>query len=77
MTIERIGCLLFAFLLAAPACAAAQESTHSDGISIAVGVDTKSGQPVAGLAQNDFTILDNKTPRPITSFKVMSAASEP
>ena len=83
MTIERIACLLFALLLAAPACAAAQEamppqnSMPSPGISIAVAVDTKSGQPVAGLGQNDFTILDNKTPRPITFFKVMSAASEP
>jgi VWFA-related protein len=49
----------------------------SHDISIAVAVDAKSGQPVTGLAQHDFTILDNKTPRPITSFKVVSSASEP
>ncbi len=77
MTVERIVCSFFALLLAAPSCAAAQESKHSEGISIAVAVDAKSGQPVAGLTQQNFTVLDNKTPRPITSFKVLSAASEP
>ena len=83
MTMERFVCLLFALVLAAPACAPAQGSmppqnaTPSQGIRIAVAVDTKSGQPVAGLAQQDFTVLDNKTPRPITSFKVLGAASEP
>ncbi len=83
MNIERIVCFLFALLLAAPACVPAQEvmpsqnSTASQGIRIAVVVDTKSGQPAAGLTQQDFTVLDNKTPRPITSFKVVSAASEP
>ncbi len=77
MTIERFGCWLLALVLTAPACATAQDSMLSHGISIAVAVDTKSDQPVAGLAQHDFTILDNKTPRPITSFKVVSKANEP
>ncbi|HEX4757857.1 MAG TPA: VWA domain-containing protein [Terracidiphilus sp.] len=77
MSIERFVCFLFALLLAAPACAIAQDSLSSHGISIAVAVDTKSGQGITGLAQQDFTILDNKTPRPITSFKVVSAANEP
>ena len=77
MTIERFVCLLFTLLLVAPACATAQDSLPSHGISIAVAVDTKSGQPVTDLAQHDVTILDNKTPRPITSFKVVTAADEP
>lgn len=77
MTIERFVCLLLALLLAAAACVTAQDSMYSHGIRIAVAVDTKSSQPVTGLAQHDFTILDNKTPRPITSFKVVSAANEP
>ncbi|HUV68802.1 MAG TPA: VWA domain-containing protein [Terracidiphilus sp.] len=75
MTIEKFACLLFALVLAAPASAPAQNSMPSQGISVAVAVDTKSGQPVTGLAKHDFTILDNKTPRPITSFKVVSAAN--
>jgi VWFA-related protein len=77
MTIERFVYLLLALVLAAPTCATAQDSMPSRGISIAVAVDTKSDQPVTGLAQHDFTILDNKTPRPITSFKVVSIANEP
>ena len=83
MTMERFVCLLFALELAARACAPAQDSmpsqnsAPSQGIRIAVVVDAKSGQPVAGLMQQDFTVLDNKTPRPITSFRVVNAASEP
>lgn len=77
MTNERFVTLLFALLPAAAACATAQDSMRSESISISVAVDTKSGQPVTGLAQHDFTILDNKTPRPITSFKVAGTANEP
>ncbi len=40
-------------------------------------VDTKSGQPVTDLDQKDFTVLDNKTARPITSFKRLDPAGEP
>ena len=49
----------------------------SQQIKLDVVVDTKSGQPVTTLGQQDFTILDNKSPRPITSFKVVTAAQEP
>ena len=37
----------------------------------------KSGAPVTGLGQQDFTLLDNNAPHPIASFKPMSAAQEP
>jgi hypothetical protein len=30
-----------------------------------------SGRPVAGLEQKDFTLLDNKKPRPILSFRAV------
>ena len=32
-------------------------------------VTDNSGRPVAGLEQKDFTLLDNKKPRPILSFR--------
>jgi len=48
----------------------------SDSIKLTVAVDSKSGQPVFNLGQQDFAILDNKTPRPITSFRIMSPAKE-
>jgi len=52
-------------------------SLPSRGIKLDVTVDTKTGKPVTGLAQQNFTVLDNKSPRPITSFKVMTPAEEP
>jgi VWFA-related protein len=67
---------LLASLLAAQQPQPADPSS-SDAIQLNVTVDTKSGQPAVNLGQQDFTILDNKTPRPITSFKVMSPAQEP
>jgi VWFA-related protein len=36
-------------------------------------VTQKSGQPVTDLQQQDFTLLDNKAPQTITSFKAVSA----
>ncbi len=40
-----------------------------------VVVTDKSGKPVDGLQQQDFTLLDNKQPRAITSFRAMDTAS--
>lgn len=56
---------------------ASEPGPSSDRIHLDVVVNTKSGQPVTNLNQQDFTVLDNKSPRPITSFKVLSAAQEP
>src|ERR1700728_2053845 len=56
---------------------AAPTSPSPQQIKLDVVVDTKSGQPVTTLGQQDFTILDNKSPRPITSFRVVSSAQEP
>jgi VWFA-related protein len=46
-------------------------------ISIDVVVTAKSGPPVAGLEQKDFTLIDNKTPQTITSFKAVSGSKDP
>ncbi len=41
-------------------------------------VSDKSGKPVAGLQENDFTLLDNKQPAKILSFRgVEGAATDP
>jgi VWFA-related protein len=67
----------FPGLLAAPAQqpqSAGPSPSHS--LQLDVAVDAKSGQPAVNLTQQDFTILDNKTPRPITSFRIMSPAKE-
>ena len=82
MTTAKAVFTLFLMLSLGALCASAQQSLPaislpSRGVTVNVVVDTKSGQPVTGLRQQDFTIFDNKTPRPITSFKVMSPAQEP
>jgi len=72
--------LVFA-LCAAVAAASAQEvapaDSHDDGtISLDVVVAPKSGQPVSGLKQEDFTVLDNKTPQNILSFRALRERDE-
>ena len=78
--------LSIALLAALPAASAQQSlpiisppgsSASSGPIRLDVVVDTKSGQPVTNLTQQDFTVLDNKSQRPITSFKVVTPAKEP
>src|SRR3984885_11039085 len=76
----------FALALLAPmlctAASSAQRETTStpaaaSNISLAVVVTPKSGRPVADLQQQDFTILDNKTPRHITSFHAFGGSQAP
>ena len=40
-------------------------------IVLDVVVTPKSGPPVSGLQQQDFTVLDNKVPRTLTSFEAV------
>jgi VWFA-related protein len=46
-------------------------------IRLDVVADTKSGQIVPNLRQQDFTLLDNKTPVPIRTFRIVTPAQEP
>ena len=43
-----------------------------NAIHLDVVVTPKSGAPIAGLRQQDFTVLDNNSTNPITSFKAVS-----
>lgn len=81
MILRRLGCILLASLFSGLFVAHAQKplpavSPASKGIRLNVVVDTKWGQPVTDLRRQDFVVLDNKSPRPITSFKVMTPAQE-
>lgn len=42
---------------------------------IDVAVTDKSGKPVPGLQQQDFTLLDNKQPQKIVSFRAIEAGT--
>jgi VWFA-related protein len=77
-------CRSFVFLILAlsstaiPAQQAAPSSPPAAGrIYLDVVVTPKSGEPVSGLQQQDFTILDNKTPQTITSFAALGGPQAP
>lgn len=50
------------------------QDTHAQ-INLAVVAEEKSGQPIPGLTQQDFTVLDDKVPQKITSFQALTSAS--
>jgi VWFA-related protein len=60
---------------APPAGNMAREGRHA--ISLDVVVAPKTGSPIAGLTQQDFTVLDNKVPQKITSFAALGGSAEP
>jgi VWFA-related protein len=90
---KRFGCLFFkaAFCAALlwPVAALAQQanlkpppapgaSAAATGtITLDVVVTEKSGPPVGSLQQQDFTVLDNKSPQTITSFKPVTGREGP
>jgi|SRR5271156_207722 VWFA-related protein len=78
----RSSRVLFVTLLCSAAAVFAQQSAPpaqppSNQIVLDVVVTPKSGPPVADLQQQDFTILDNKSPQPITSFKAVPGREAP
>jgi VWFA-related protein len=70
-------------LCAVAAAAPAQQSAPpkqppgDTKIVLDVVVSPKSGGPVSGLAQQDFTLLDNKSPQTITSFQAFTGRQAP
>lgn len=55
---------------------ASQTPASNDGrIRLDVVVTDKSGKPVGGLTQQDFTLLDNKHPQNILSFEAVQGVS--
>jgi hypothetical protein len=92
LTKIRIGYFLFIALLTTVAASAQQNAAqmpaqtqqnstatqaHSSKMVLDVVVSQKSGSPVAGLRQQDFTLLDNKSPQAITSFKEIAGRQAP
>jgi VWFA-related protein len=77
----RLFLFLLLFLLYA-AVATAQESSpqiQSDNstVFLDVVVTPKSGPPVSGLQQQDFTVLDNKVPQTILTFQAVRGREAP
>ena len=61
----------------APAQSPAPTPEQSKKMHLDVVVNPKSGPPVTGLTQQDFTLLDNKSPQPITSFQEVTGRQAP
>lgn len=79
---KRVGfCILLLAVLYNPATPAQQDNSasqhHANNISLDVVVTPKSGSPVSGLSQRDFTLLDNNVPQTITSFQALSSGEAP
>src|ERR1700728_3058481 len=53
----------------------AQPAGANRQITLDVVVTDKSGKPVPGLQQQDFTLLDNKQPQKILSFQATDLAT--
>ena len=77
----RLSILFIAFLISAFSCVAQQTnppaSPPNPYIYLDVVVTPKSGPPISGLQQQDFTILDNKAPAKINSFQPFTAGQVP
>jgi len=74
--------LLFPSLLLVAAAGRGQQivpapAAGPGSVNLDVVVTAQSGGPVAGLQQQDFTVLDNKVARPITSFLPVAGAEAP
>lgn len=81
MSISRVGSFLSASLFLASVALAQIDApsksiipptpVSNDMIHLDVVVAPKSGPPLSGLQQQDFTVLDNKRERPINSFRAV------
>ena len=77
--------LAILLITASPVRCIAQDVVHAEAtagrrITVDVVVDAKGPKApttVAGLQQQDFTVLDNKVPRTLTSFRAISAGQQP
>lgn len=76
----RIHCMSWIGLFSLSLCsgfAQAPPSGIDHHIVLDVVITDKSGKPVSGLQQQDFTLLDNKQPRRIDAFEAAAASDPP
>jgi VWFA-related protein len=80
----RLHLLLLCLLLSGITASKTSAQDQSPGppanlgkITLNVVVSAKSGPPVAGLQQQDFTVLDNKAPQTITAFQSIEGPQAP
>ncbi|HEX5283851.1 MAG TPA: VWA domain-containing protein [Bryocella sp.] len=71
---SRLGSLLLVLSIIPLASLSAQAPPYADAnhMTIHVSVTARNGNPVEGLAKNDFALFDNKHEEPITGFQALS-----
>jgi VWFA-related protein len=85
---SRFSLPLIAALLLGAGAGSAQQTPNSTVLHTRTGppsrtihlnvvVTSKPGEAVTGLEQKDFTLLDDKTPRQITSFEAIDGSKQP
>jgi VWFA-related protein len=78
---SRFVAFLFTSALFAVSASSQQSSPPAEAgtgkIHLDVVVTPKSGPPVSGLQQQDFTVLDNKVPQTIDSFQAVRGREAP
>jgi VWFA-related protein len=67
--------LVLLLLLSSITGASQQRSGAATTVTLDVVVTDKSGGPVRGLTQQDFTLLDNKQPHSVTFFRAVDVAA--
>jgi VWFA-related protein len=82
ITCNRFACFIPVALLCTAAISAQEPSAApppaaASKVYLDVVVSPKSGPPVANLQQQDFTLLDNKSPRTINSFQAFTGREAP
>jgi len=82
MFISARRCLFLLIPLLCTAAVSAQQHSSltqpgTGRIFLDVVVTPKSGPPVSGLQQRDFTLLDNKVPQTVTSFQAVDGRHAP
>jgi VWFA-related protein len=70
-------CVLLIAVFASAQTPVPAPSGNDGKIYLNVVVTTKDGKPNAELQQRDFTLLDNKSPQPITSFRMLGGPTAP
>ena len=78
---RRVAFLLVLALYSIPTTSAQHAPPSSQQSSSSIALDVvvapKNGAPVAGLSQQDFTVLDNGVPQSITSFREVNRGEAP
>ena len=71
-----LSAVLFSTLMLRAQDVSVAQARADGSVRFLVEVTTKSGQPVADLRQQDFTVFDDDVIRPIRSFRTIPAAKK-